>query len=176
MKLLISTAIVAVLCSMSASSLFAQTAQTYHTGSILLDDGAGNSLLINPPTAGGSQTLTWPTGGYLPLAGGTMTGALKTGTQLLLSTGDSVAKASLTIPDVTAFVIDAGGTLTADFAITLPTASAAVNGKVMFIKNEDIHTATNAAGSIPPGKSAEYIVVGGAWHQFPGAAASTQLN
>jgi hypothetical protein len=176
MKLRNTLALIAILSITSATSLRAQNAQTYHTGSILLDNGTGNPLLINPPSTGGSQTLTWPTGGYLPLAGGTMTGALKTGTQLLLSTGDSVAKASLTIPDVTAFVIDAGGTLTADFAITLPTASAAVNGKVMFIKNEDIHTAMNAAGSIPPGKSAEYIVVGGAWHQFPGASAATVAN
>jgi hypothetical protein len=73
-----------VLCFTTSSSLFAQNSQTYHAGSILLDNGTGNPLLINPPSAGGSQTFTWPTGGYLPLAGGTLTGALKTGTQLLL--------------------------------------------------------------------------------------------
>jgi hypothetical protein len=48
----------------------------------------------------------------------------------------------------------------------------------MFIKNEDTHTATatNSAGSIPPGKSAEYIVVQGAWHQFPGLSTAAQIG
>jgi hypothetical protein len=90
---------------LAPSSLFAQASQYYHTAGIVLDDGAGHTITLLPPTSGagggtitlppagllwpttnlvgvltndGSGNLSWGSGGsgvYLPLAGGTMAGA-----------------------------------------------------------------------------------------------------
>jgi hypothetical protein len=125
MNLRTSLSLAAALCVGSASTVFAQNGQTYHSGSILLGT-APNTMLINPPAGGGASTftfpsssLTWPAanaagaltnngtgtlswgsaGSFLPLAGGTMTGAIDMNSHLInnvsapVANGDAANKA-----------------------------------------------------------------------------------
>jgi len=90
MKTFLSTLCVLALVALFVSSASAQAARTYHAGSLLLDDGFGNSVLINPPGTGGPLVFTWPSSGgtfatttqlaaYLPLVGGSMSGPILMG-------------------------------------------------------------------------------------------------
>jgi len=107
---------------LAPSSLFAQASQYYHSRGIVLDDGAGHSVILLPPTTGsgggtitlppsglvwpttnvagvltndGSGGLTWGVGGggsFLPLAGGSITGTVGIGVAQNPGTGLTITE------------------------------------------------------------------------------------
>jgi hypothetical protein len=75
--------------------------QYYHTRGIVLDDGSGNIITILPPSSGGNSGNFHIVGSYLPLAGGTMTGAIAMGANNITNIGQMAIGSTTPIEDLT---------------------------------------------------------------------------
>jgi hypothetical protein len=124
--------LIALICIFVTCNSFGQASQYYHTRGIMLDDGAGHTVILLPPTSGSGGTITLPPSGlvwpssnavgeltndgsgnlswvrYLPLAGGTLTGGVTgttfTGTSF---TGSGAALTSLNASNLSSGTVPA---------------------------------------------------------------------